>query len=132
PRHPAGLYTLTHGMSDANGTHGQDRQAFVVNRDRSLLPSFPLDLGTSIESAPQFADLNGDGRQELVVADQDGRVHAFRQDGSELRGWPVRQLVLPNIPVKARAGFVSSPAVADLGNGRPDVIVGGLDGKVYA
>jgi subtilisin family serine protease len=129
---PDGLYTLVLDISDANGNHGQDRQAFVVNRDPSLMASFPLDLGTSLESSPQFADLNGDGKQELIVADADGRVHAFRQDGSELHGWPVRQLVLPNIPVKARAGFVSSPAVADLGNGGPDVIVGGLDGKVYA
>ena len=37
-----------------------------------------------------LVDLDGDNRNELVVGGSDGFVHAYRPDGSELPGWPVR------------------------------------------
>ncbi len=130
-RGPNGLATLRLVVTDANGQRGEDRQAFVVLHDRSLRRHFPIDLHGSVESSPQFADLNGDGRDELVVADSNGLVHAIEASGHELAGWPVREDLVPGTDL--RAGFVSSPAVAALdGDGGPDVVIGGLDGKVYA
>ncbi len=130
---PSGLETLRLDVTDSNGNHGQDRQAFTVTADPQIVKGFPKQLGGSIESSPQFADINGDGRDELIVADANGLVHAFRSRGGELKGWPVkeRRVETPNGPV--RAGLLSSPAVADLlGDGKQDVVVGGAEGYVYA
>jgi hypothetical protein len=86
-----------------------------------------------VESSPQFADLNGDGKDELIVADAGGKVHAFRSSGGELRGWPVKEKFVQTSNGRVRAGFVSSPAVVDLlGNGKLDVVIGGAEGYVYA
>jgi subtilisin family serine protease len=74
---PNGLYTLRLDVNDSAGNHGQDRQAFNVTIDPHLVKGFPKDLGASVESSPQFADLNGDGKDELIVADANGVVHAF-------------------------------------------------------
>ncbi len=128
-----GLWTLRLDVSDANKNAGQDRQAFTVTADPQLFPGFPKQLGGSVEASPQFADLNGDGKQELIVADANGLVHAFESTGGELKGWPVKEQLIKTPNGKVRAGFLSSPAVADLlGNGHLDVIVGGAEGYVYA
>ncbi|MDP9342115.1 MAG: S8 family serine peptidase [Actinomycetota bacterium] len=128
-----GLCTLRLQVTDGNGAAGQDRQGVVVLRDPTLRRHFPIDLHGSVESSPQFADLNGDGSDELIVADSNGLVHAFQANGHELPGWPVEEDPIPIAGSDLRAGFTSSPAVADLDrDGHPDVVIGGLDGKVYA
>jgi hypothetical protein len=84
--------------------------------------------------APVLADLDRDGRLEIVQAAWDGYVHALRADGTELPGWPV-ELKLPdatrNSYTSAGATYfrdvpiVATPTVADIaGEGRPQVIVG--------
>ena len=47
------------------------------------------------DSSPVLVDLNGDNRNELVVATSDGWVHAYRANGSELPGWPVHTAPQP-------------------------------------
>ncbi|HVB27167.1 MAG TPA: S8 family serine peptidase, partial [Mycobacteriales bacterium] len=68
---------------------GVDRRVFTTFTDPTLAAGFPKRLGTGGESDIRFADLNGDGVQELVVPTEDGTVHAYEPDGSELAGWPV-------------------------------------------
>jgi hypothetical protein len=130
---PNGLATFRLDVNDKAGNVGQDRQAVTVAVDPQLAATFPKDLGSSVESSPQFADLNGDGSDELIVADASGTVHAFTSGGGELRGWPVREQQIATKEGKVRAGFVASPAVADLlGNGKLDVVIGGAESYVYA
>ena len=58
-------------------------------RDPPLKRGFPKRLGSSGESSPQLADLNGDGRQEIVLATSDGRVTVLSgRTGRRFRGWP--------------------------------------------
>ncbi|HEU4365059.1 MAG TPA: FG-GAP-like repeat-containing protein, partial [Candidatus Krumholzibacteria bacterium] len=43
--------------------------------------------------APALADLDNDGRDEIIIATQDKKVYVFNEDGSDLTGWP---RTLPN------------------------------------
>ena len=65
---------------------GQDRRNFYLHRDGDLLPGFPKSLPSDGASSPALADLDGDNRNELVLATSDGFVHAYRRDGGELSG----------------------------------------------
>jgi hypothetical protein len=137
-----GQFTVQLTVTSSNGTvkKGVDRKVLTALPDgQSLRPGFPKRLGTGGEAPLRYADLDGDNTQELVLPTEDGLMHAFRPDGSELPGWPV----------KTRQGYVASghgdapglkalkletpsvepleppraPTVADLtGDGRPEVI----------
>ena len=97
-------------------------------------------------SSPAIGDINGDGRFEAVTGTGDNwfikckqranplcgpddgsdnsKVWAFHlDDGSDVSGWPVRA-----------AGTVwSSPSIGDVdADGRPEVVVGSDDKRVYA
>jgi hypothetical protein len=127
---------------------GEDQRALWLHRDRDLLPGFPRKLGGSDAtgdgaSSPALADLDGDNRNELVVGGSDGFVHAFRPDGSELPGWPVRG-DRPALHTGGRAftsgevsddlggAILASVAVDDLDtDGIPEVIAADLEGRVY-
>src|SRR5436190_5882010 len=132
---------------------GQDRRAAYLERDQSMLSGFPkaitrgaITAGTPTgdgESSPVLADLNGDNRNELIVAGSDGFVHALEPDGSELPGWPVRgdrpplhigERAFQSGEVSSNVGgaILGSVAVADAnGDGVPEVYVDDMEGRVY-
>ena len=126
--------TLRLRVEDDRGNAGEDRRAVFVRRDVDLLPGFPLDLGSSVESSPALADLDGDGRLEIVLADSDGDIRVLDASGGLRPGWP-RQTTAPvDYPDSAAytsgavtatgASVVAAPAVADLdGDGCSQEIV---------
>lgn len=143
---------VAHYGGAAGDVPAEFRKAFYVHDDPDLLPGFPRWVGASGESSPKLADLDGDGRREIVLATADGEVHALRADGAELPGWPVRVRRLPGLdpadtpnyrgtaahatgaidPDRQRSAILASPAVADLtGDGDLEVVVATEDGEVY-
>ena len=75
-------------------------------------------LGSSYQafSEPVLGDLDGDGAAEILAGSKDGKLYAFRFDGSQLPGWP--RSVLP-------AAAVNTPAIGDIdGDGLPEVVAG--------
>lgn len=84
-------------------------------------------------SPPVLADLEGDGRLDVLMTAYDGFVYAWRPNGQPVPGWPV-EVKLPD-GVLARDGIapadyirdsklVAPVGVADvLGTGRPQVFV---------
>jgi fibronectin type 3 domain-containing protein len=85
------------------------------------LPGFPVCPGNSIRSSPAVADLDGDGRLELVVGTDNGFVVAINDNGTFLWQFDVGATV------------ESSPAIVDINqDGLPDVVVGADNRKVYA
>jgi hypothetical protein len=158
---PQGFVVKVVATTDGGGVEftGEDRRAAFLHRDQDMLDGFPsaIDGGGQIggrgtvptadgESSPAFADLDGDNRNELVFADDNGFVHALLPDGSELPGWPVRG----DMPafVSSHSGttayetgavsdnlggaMLSAVAIADANrDGVPEVYAADLEGKLY-
>lgn len=73
-----------------------------------------------IDSGLSVADLNEDGRLEILVADLAGQLSVFNDRGEQL--WTA----------DAEARVRRSPSVADLdGDGRPEIVVAGYSGRMY-
>ncbi len=80
------------------------------------LPGWPRDAAFSsvFRTPPALADIDGDGIDEIFVAESDNQLHAYRADGTVLPGWPVSL---------SNGGFFSTPAVADLdGDGTLEIV----------
>jgi hypothetical protein len=94
--------------------------ALATRRERR---GFPLATGFEVTGAPACADLDADGRLDLVVASQDFALHAVDDRGAPLAGFPV----------EAGYRIYGGPAVADLDrDGRLDVAFASADGAVHA
>ncbi|MBN1402397.1 MAG: VCBS repeat-containing protein [Anaerolineae bacterium] len=90
--------------------------------DGSPYPWSPLALRMDSDSSPALADLDDDGRVEIIVGDDEGLLHVVDLDGRELSGFPRR----------AQSLIEASPAIADLdGDGALDIAVGSWDGRMY-
>ena len=74
---------------------GEDRRQLYLHRDRRCSPGWPKELRGDGDSSPLLVDLEGDDRNDLIVATSDGWIHAYRPDGSEAPGWPVHTDPLP-------------------------------------
>ncbi len=129
-------------VTDAEGRVATTHRHFSVHDDPTSLPAEAVAGGGA--SSPVFEDLDGDGRDELVVATDDGHVHVRRADGSELAGFPVRTPTAgywhaasataraAGIDAPGAAVGVGAPAVADLdGDGSPEVVVSDFEGGVH-
>ena len=73
------------------------RKTVHVHKDPDLLPAFPIWLGGSAESSSKMVDLDDDGQDEIILPTASGEVHAFKADGSEVAGWPVRLGLRPQL-----------------------------------
>jgi outer membrane protein assembly factor BamB len=80
-----------------------------------------FDLGRPV-SRLIAADLDGDGRTEVLFGCEDGKLHALgERDGKPRLLWSV-----------ALGRRVGEPILADLdGDGRPEVLVAAEDGRLY-
>jgi len=109
---------------------------FIFNADRSRFNqggynwnTIPTDTGgplaedynviETVEPNPVVADLDGDGKQEILYSSYDGRVHAFWLDKTEHGNWPFSAYKSADNSIS----FASEPVVADLDNdGKAEVI----------
>lgn len=91
-------------------------------------------IETYIDSSPTVADLNSDGCPEVLVGagnefrSHNSGVHVFDCHGNKHRFWKAPGHAKPN-----HVGVFSTPAVGDItGDGRPDVVYGSFNQKIYA
>jgi hypothetical protein len=79
-------------------------------------------LDAAIYATPALADLDGNGKLDVVFGAADQRIYAVNGRGRPLPGWPV---LARDGEDGDRAKILSSPAVGDLnGDGSPDVVEG--------
>jgi hypothetical protein len=99
-------------LTSSSGAGQKQSQVSVIAAGTSgWRQSFEPNNGAS----PVYADLDGDGKPEIVTAGSDGGVWVWKQNGTLLPGWP------KFVDVSAIYG---SPAVGDVdGDGFPDVVV---------
>jgi hypothetical protein len=72
-------------------------------------------IQSSVQNAV-LADLDGDGRKEILYSSYDGRLHAYWLDKTQHGSWPFK---VPGSGIR----FAGEPAVADLdGDGRAEVL----------
>lgn len=93
----------------------------AFHHDGTVVPGWPVNLNPDgtytgwVLSSPAAADLDGDGRDEIVIGSDDDRLWVLRGTGANVPGWPK---VLP-------FGFRSSPAIGDLdGDGDLEIVIG--------
>ncbi|HET6348148.1 MAG TPA: C25 family cysteine peptidase [Candidatus Krumholzibacteria bacterium] len=78
--------------------------------------------GCSLQySVPALADIDGDGKDEIIVGTQGNQLFAFNDDGTNV----------PGFPVALSDDIAGSPAVGDVdGNGSLEIVVNIKDGHV--
>ena len=102
---------------------------FVFRGDGTVQPGFPKLIDQTVYSSPAVADLNGDGKPDIVV----GTGNFYSGKGYAVYAWDAQGNLLPGWPVATGGYVMSAPTVGDIdGDGKPEVIVGCNDSKVYA
>ncbi|WP_370324120.1 cell wall-binding repeat-containing protein [Euzebya sp.] len=141
------LFTVRLVATDADGNRGEDRKAYFAHHDPSTHEGWPRFTDTGGETSLVFADLDGDGTQEVIDADSSGwltvtshtgQPHA-RFNGGRPFQLPPAFYHHPEVPAFASGAVPAvtsgwrTPAVADLdGDLSPDIVATTWDGRLYA
>jgi hypothetical protein len=129
-----------HGMSPADAPSYTEAPAY--KDPAGVSPDLARE---SISATPAVADMDGDGKLEIVVATYDGTIYVVQSDGTLRDGWPVALPDVPSCPqgepkvepcmdtqTRIARGAFASPVLADFdGDSQLEVVQAAFDGKIY-
>jgi len=137
------VVVTAHG-GPGDGLTGLAQKQVFVHDDPDLAQGHPRRIASAGTASPVFADLDGRSGDELIVATDDGSIHAFDRRGRDIKGWPVRtpaaawwpseSATADDYRIKPVRGQLTAgaPVVTDLdGNGEPEVAVTDLEGNLW-
>jgi len=125
-----GLYEIV--ISNA-ATEDEPAQIWAWHQNGLLVDGFPMGDFNAIGGAATLADLDGNGRLEIIVWASDGE-----ERGSGIYAWDAAGELVNRFPLRTRAGHPDgSPIVADIGGTQqPEIIFGTFDpgngAQIYA
>jgi hypothetical protein len=110
--------------------------------DTDVAPAFDMEKNKQrIASSPAAADIDGDGRLEIVVGTgttyrticTQGGVIVLEHNGEVKNGWPFLTQNGDIPPERCRESVFSTPALGDLDNdGDMEIVFGSFDKRIYA
>lgn len=106
-------------MLQSNGqpVNGWPRTVYRANYDYESMYS-----NSSAGPVPSVGDIDGDGQSEIVAAIFSKEIHAWKNDGTYVPGWPV----------KLSGNATTSPVLLDLdSDGKQEVIFGTANGQMH-
>ena len=109
---------------------------YVFDKFGQMRPGFPFKVSDNLWGSCAVGDLDGDGHLELVFVsgvNSEKRVYVLRDNGTEWMDGDANPATIGVFKTLGASFNVNTPALADLdGDGHPEIIVGGSDGKLYA
>ncbi len=136
------VVVTAHG-GQGDGLLGEMQKQVVVHDDPDLVDGYPARIDDVGAPSPSFTDVDVDGSTELVLGTDGGTVHAWRSDGTEAPGFPLRTAAAPwwptgsptaaadGIDVLHSAVTLGGPAIGDLdGDEDREVVIADTDGRV--
>lgn len=111
----------------------ETKQLFVFEPDGTNFPGFPKLLTENLWSTAAVGNIDSDPQLEIVFASRGNKFYAFNFDGTEVLDGDANPSTIGVFKVLGTVSNDGSPALADLdGDGKLDIIYGGLDGFLYA
>jgi hypothetical protein len=126
------------GRDEIIGCTFDTRMVYVFQGDGSVRAGWPRPIVSTthgIWATPALADLDMDGRLEIIVLGLDGRLYAWRANGTEMRDGdanPATNGVLFQVPGSA-VWSRGAPAVGNLlpADATPEIVFGTENNLVY-
>jgi hypothetical protein len=108
-------------VSTGGGIYVWDRNGAIVSPWNNV--RFSTLTTEATESSPVVADINGDGRPDVVIGDESGQLTAF--SGADAS-------ILPGFPIRLGGEVRGTPALCDCdGDGMTEIVLADWDKNVY-
>ena len=112
-----------------NGT--LDTPSFeLIDRDWQNISNINLNINLNIAAlnlTPTFGDLDGDTHDDMIIGDANGKLHYFKNTGSNPANFILSQAEYNNIDV----GYFASPQLIDVNrDGLLDILIGEQSGTI--